>query len=192
MYQIRIHGRAGQGAKTIAQILAEAAIKENKFVQAFPFYGPARTGAPMNAFVRIDSRPITIHSEIKDPDAVLVIDSLLIKKENIALGLKKNGILIVNSNKSSREIKIILKQEKLLSQIKVLSLPASEIAKQEAGKDIANVVLIGALIRVTGLIKMENLIKAIEEKFKRKIEPTLLQANIRAIKSGYQYEEKNN
>jgi len=117
---------------------------------------------------------------------------LLIKKENIALGLKKNGILIVNSNKSSREIKIILKQEKLLSQIKVLSLPASEIAKQEAGKDIANVVLIGALIRVTGLIKMENLIKAIEEKFKRKIEPTLLQANIRAIKSGYQYEEKNN
>ncbi len=192
MYQIRIHGRAGQGAKTIAQILAEAAIKENKFVQAFPFYGPARTGAPMNAFVRIDSRPITIHSEIKDPDAVLVIDSLLIKKENVVLGLKKNGILIVNSNKSSQEIKISLKKEKILSQIKVLSLPASQIAKQEAGKDIANVVLIGALIRATGLIKMENLIKTIEEKFKNKVEPALIQANIKAVKKGYQYEEKNN
>jgi len=162
MFQLRIHGRAGQGAKTIAQLLAEAALKENKFVQAFPYYGPARTGAPMNAFVRLSDEPINIYSQVKNPDAVLVIDPLLVEIEDVGFGMKK-GVLIINSSKKSKELKKVLIKRGLSKTVKVFSIPASKIALERIKKDIANIVLLGALVGLTKVVDLENLIKVMEE-----------------------------
>ncbi len=186
MFKVRIHGRAGQGAKTTAQLLAETSLKVGKFVQAFPSYGPVRTGAPMNAFVRLNDQPINIYSEIKEPDAVLVIDPLLIDMENVGAGLKKNGLIIVNSVYSSDVLKKKLIKKGLHSQVKVITLPASKIALEILKKDIPNTVLLGALVKATGVVKLNDLIKTVKDKFSKKLGSELTKANIQVIKKGYE------
>lgn len=191
MFQIRIHGRAGQGAKTIAQFLAEAGLRSGKFVQAFPSFGPVRTGAVMNAFVRLSDKPINLHSEIREPDAVLVIDPLLIDTEKIEEGLKKNGLIIVNSTRPVEALKkrLFAKGGKrgLDPGVKVVCLPASEIALKLIKKDIPNTVLLGALVKLTKVVKLDDLIKVAESRFAKKFNPELVQANIQLIKKGFNF-----
>jgi len=186
MFKLRIHGRAGQGAKTIAQLLAETSLKTGKFVQAFPSYGPVRTGAPMNAFVRLSDQPINIYSEIREPDVVLVIDPLLINMENVEAGLKKNGLIIINSVRSSDVLKKKLIKKGLHSQVRVIALPASKISLEVFKKDIPNTVLLGALIKATGIVKLNDLIETVKEKFSKKFSLELINANIQVIKKGYE------
>jgi len=112
LFEIRIHSRGGQGAKTIGQILAEAGIEDGKFVEAFAEYGPERTGAPMQVFVRISSAPIRVHSNIRNPDMVILADPTLLGIVDITAGLKKNGSIIVNTAKSYEEIIKLLKFSK--------------------------------------------------------------------------------
>ncbi len=112
LFEIRIHSRGGQGAKTIGQILAEAGIEDGKFVEAFSEYGPERSGAPMQVFIRISAEPIRIHSNIKTPDMVILADPSLLGMVDIIGGLKKNGVLIINTAKTLEEIKPMLKTSK--------------------------------------------------------------------------------
>ncbi len=181
MFEIRIHGRAGQGAKTIAQFLAEAGIALGKFVQAFPSYGPARSGAAMNTFIRIDDKPIKIHSNVEEPDAVLVIDPLLIEMEDVSKGLKEDGLLIINSKKSSDDLK-----QKLGIPARVYCIPASKIAMEFLKKNIPNTVLLGALIKATKIVQLSDVLRIAKEKFSKKLGPELTKANLGAIQRGYE------
>lgn len=183
MFQLRIHGRAGQGAKTIAQFLAEAGIKSGKFVQAFPSFGPARTGASMNAFVRLSDKPINLYSEVKKPDAVLVIDPLLIESEKVTQGLK-SGLIIINS-RPLEKIKKELFEKGLDFKTKIVFLPAAEMALKETKKDFSNTVLLGALVKLTKAVKMEDLIEVVKNNFK-KFDTQTIQANLKLIKLGYE------
>lgn len=187
MFQIRIHGRAGQGAKTIAQFLAEAGLRSDKFVQAFPSFGPVRTGAVMNAFVRLSDKPINLYSEIREPDAVLVIDPLLIDTEKIEEGLKKNGLIIINSSRPAEILRKKLMEKGLNPGVKVVCLPASGMALELIKKDIPNTVLLGVLVRLTGVVKLNDLIKVAKDKFARKSDPGLVEANIQLIKKGFNF-----
>jgi pyruvate ferredoxin oxidoreductase gamma subunit len=176
MFEIRFHARAGQGAKSAAQFLAEAALKVGKFVQAFPYFGPERRGAPMQAFVRISDKPIRVHSGVKTPQAVVVIDSSLLSCVNVTAGLGADGILLINTN---------TKYQIPNTRYKIYTIDASKIAMDLLKRDIPNTVLLGALVKITKLVKLEDLLGVIEKKFSKKLGPELTKANLEAIKKGY-------
>lgn len=183
MFEIRIHGRGGQGAKSAAQLIAEAALEEGKFIQAFSEYGPERTGAPVVAYVRISDQEIKTHEPVIYPKAVLVLDKTLIEVVDVIKGLKKEGVLIINSSEKDQE------KFKQLFAIKcnVKFLDASKIALEFIKKDKPNTAMLGALIKITQVIKLENLIKVIEKHFLAKTGKQGVDANIIAIKSGYEW-----
>lgn len=172
MFEIRIHGRGGQGAKSAAQFVAETAAGEGKFIQAFPEYGPERSGAPVVAYVRISDQEILTHEPVVSPNVVLVLDETLMETINIIKGFKKDGILIINSSKKDQK-----------NNIKYLD--ASKIALEFIKKDKPNTPMLGALVKSTQIVKLENLIKVVEKYFLNKIGKQGAMANIMAIKVGY-------
>jgi pyruvate ferredoxin oxidoreductase gamma subunit len=181
IFEIRIHGRAGQGAKTMAQFIVEAAMKEQKFIQAFPSYSADREGEPLNAFVRISEKPILIHSQIENPDVVIVIDPTLIEAENVTAGLSsRSGILIVNTGSTSKEI-----SKKLKFYGKIYVINASKISFQFLGKNFPNIVLLGVFARVTNQIKFSNLEEVVKVRFLTKLGKKLTEANLQAMRAGY-------
>ncbi|MCK4968039.1 MAG: 2-oxoacid:acceptor oxidoreductase family protein [Candidatus Aenigmarchaeota archaeon] len=182
MYEISFYARAGQGAKSAAQFLAESAIKEGKFVQAFPNYGPARQGAPMQAFVRISRRPIKIHSAVVSPQVVVVIDPSLLDFIDVAKGLDKQGFVLVNTSLTVEQIR-----KKISFVGKIYTFDASSIALELLKKNFANVVLLGQLVKLSKIVKLENLLLVAKKKFSHKLlDQQLITANLTAIKSGYQ------
>jgi len=181
IYQIRIHSRGGQGAKTAAQILAEAAISGGKFAQAFSEYGPERSGAPMKTFFRVSDQPIRLHCDVKAPNLILVVDSSLLDTIDVTEGLVDNGVVIVNCGNSPAEIKKKLKNK----TCQVYNLDGSKIAMELFGKDIPNMPMLGAIVKVTGLISCEQLIESVRKKFSRKLGETLTEKNVEALKMGY-------
>ncbi len=187
IYQIRIHSRGGQGAKTAAQILAEAAISGGKFAQAFSEYGPERSGAPMKTFFRVSNQPIRLHCDVKEPDLILVIDPSLLDSINVTEGLADNGVVIVNCGGSPAEIRKHLKKK----NCEVYNLDGTKIAMELFGKDIPNMPMLGALIKVTGLISCEQLIESVRKKFSRKLGETLTEKNVEALKRGYEMDIGN-
>ncbi len=180
LFEIRIHSRGGQGAKTIGQILAEAGIEDGKFVEAFAEYGPERTGAPMQVFVRISSKPIRIHSNIKTPDIVILADPTLLGIVDITSGLKKNGVLLVNSFKSETDVRKMLDCEQ-----KIYTLNATKIAVDVLGKDFSGIVLMGALNKITGIVSNAALEEELTEIFARKKGKEVAEKNILAFRKGY-------
>ncbi len=160
MYQIRIHGRGGQGGKTASKIIGTAAFLDGKFVQDFPKYGAERRGAPVAAFTRIDDKPIEARGYIYDPDAIIVLDESLLEMPLLGVldGLKENGLLIVNSKSNPDDIK-----KKYKVTAKVITAPATDIALQTLGKPIPSAVITGTFAKSTGIISMKSLKKAIEE-----------------------------
>ncbi|PKL72675.1 pyruvate synthase [Candidatus Kuenenbacteria bacterium HGW-Kuenenbacteria-1] len=178
MFEIRIHGRGGQGAKSSAQFIAEAALKEGKFIQAFSEYGPERSGAPVVAYVRISDQEIKTHEPVICPSVILVLDETLIKAVDVAKGLKKDGILIINSSKNAD-----VQFRHLFQNIKILD--ASSIALEFIGKDKPNTAMLGALVKITQVVKLENLIKVIKKHFLIKVGEQGAKANITAVKKGY-------
>ena len=181
IYQIRIHSRGGQGAKTAAQILAEAAIAGEKFAQAFSEYGPERSGAPMKTFFRISNHPIRLHCDVKEPDLILVIDPSLLGEVFVTEGLINGGVVIVNCGYNSAEIKKKLKKK----NCQIYNLDGTRIAMELFGKDIPNMPMLGALIKVTGLISCERLIESVRKKFSGKLGEKLTEKNVEALKRGY-------
>lgn len=177
MYEIRVHGRAGQGAKTVAQFLAEAVLRSGDFVQAFPSYGPEREGAAMDAFIRIDKKPIQIHSQIYNPDILAVIDPTLLAEKTIIDGVKKSGVIIVNSRADNPFLKNISFAGK------VYVLDASAIAKKHLKKDIPNLVILGVISRIIN-IQATIIEDIIREKFMSKFGSEMTEANLKAFREG--------
>ncbi len=175
--EIRWHGRGGQGVVTSAGLVAEAAIDEGKYAQAFPSFGPERRGAPVAAFVRISARePIRVRSEILTPDVAVVFDVRLIETADATSGLKENGLLVLNANKPISEL-----ERELDNKWELAALDASKIAVETLGIPIVNTTMVGALIKATSIIKLESLFEPLRRRFGR-----LADRNIEAMKRAYE------
>lgn len=155
--EIRWHGRGGQGVVTAARLLASAALLENKHIQAFPEFGPERMGAPIRGFTRISDKPIDIHSQVYEPDVVVVLDPTLLKTIDVTEGLKRGGKLIVNTKQSPTE----LKKQFGDRGIDIFTIDATRIALDIFGRPIFNTAMLGALIRTTGLVSLDSINKAV-------------------------------
>jgi len=177
LIEIRWHGRGGQGAVTSTELVAQAAINEGKFAQAFPSFGPERRGAPVLSFVRINSKePIRIRAEITEPDVVVVLDPSLLRIANVTSGLKEGGMLVINTRKSFQDIESEFQIKQNLTTI-----DATKIAREELGIPIVNTTMVGALIRATGVVKLESLIEPLQHRFGR-----LAERNINTMKKAYE------
>ena len=179
--EIRWHGRGGQGAVTAAKILAESAIRAGSFIQAFPEYGPERAGAPVRSFTRISKGPIYTHSQITNPDIVLVLDATLLDTVDVTEGLSEEGALIVNTPESPSAIR-----EKLgIKKAKVYTVNATDIAIKELKRNIPNTPMIAAIARATGIVGFEAVKKSFEENYSKKFKKEIIEANLRAMDAAY-------
>ncbi|MDD5449392.1 MAG: 2-oxoacid:acceptor oxidoreductase family protein [Candidatus Omnitrophica bacterium] len=179
--EIRWHGRGGQGAVTASKILAEAALLSGKFIQAFPEFGPERAGAPVKSFNRISSSPINTHVQISSPDIVLVLDPTLIGMVNVCEGLSKDGILIINTSKSAAEMRKKLGYD----TGKVAVVNATDIAIREFKRNIPNTPMIAALVKVSGILKLEDVLEGFRKQYAGKFSPEVVEANLKAMKAAY-------
>lgn len=180
-FDICWHGRGGQGAVTAAKILAEAALGAGKFIQAFPEFGPERAGAPVRSFTRISDAPIVSHSPVTNPDIVVVLDPTLIGVVDVTEGLSEQGIVLVNTPRPASEVRAALK----LNGRKVFTADATKIALEKIGRNIPNTPMIGALLKVTGVLKQEDLIGDFRAKYAKKFKPEVLAGNIAAIEAAF-------
>jgi len=180
MNEIKFYGRGGQGAVVASIVLANAAFKEGKFVQAFPFYGVERRGAPVAAYTRIDTKPIRSRGQIKSPDIAVVLDPYLVTALNITSALKPGSTIVINSSKN-----II----SFAKNFNVYICDATAIAVKRALGDrtnpIVNTTILGALSKATGIVKLESIISAMPEKVYVKLEE-----NIEAAKEAYKTVKK--
>jgi pyruvate ferredoxin oxidoreductase gamma subunit len=175
--EIRWHGRGGQGAVTSAELLAKAAINEGKYAQAFPAFGPERRGAPVVAFDRIDSQsPIRIRAEIREPDVVVVLDPTLMRVVRVTSGLKAGGVLVINTRKTFEAI-----EKDFGSNWKLALVDATRIARELLGVPIVNTTMLGALLKVVEVVKIESLSEPLEERFGR-----LAERNFNAMKKAFE------
>jgi pyruvate ferredoxin oxidoreductase gamma subunit len=180
MFQIRIHGRGGQGVVTAAEMLSIAAFKEGRHAQAFPSFGSERMGAPVMAFCRIDDKEIRLREPVLNPDALIIQDPGLLHQVNLFEGLQERGYILINSNHSLEQLGL----ESVIAshpQEQVHVIPATELALKYVGRPLPNAVLLGGFAALTGLIKMESLEAAIREKFSGKI----ADANIAAAQAAF-------
>jgi pyruvate ferredoxin oxidoreductase gamma subunit len=180
--EVRWHGRGGQGAVTASKLLATSALAEDKYIQAFPEYGPERMGAPIQSYTRISDMPITIHCHVTNPDMVVVLDPTLIGPVDITEGLTEDGIIVVNTSESPANIRKKLN----LKKKKIFTVDASKIASEELGRPMPNTPMIGALVKATGLLKLNNVIEDIKKKFAGKFSQKIIDGNVNAINRAYQ------
>jgi pyruvate ferredoxin oxidoreductase gamma subunit len=177
LMEIRWHGRGGQGAVTSTELLAQAAISEGKYAQAFPSFGPERRGAPVQAFNRIDSRePVRIRADITEPDCVVVLDPSLLGKVNVTSGLKQGGWVIINTRKTPAEIK---SEFGIKNPVAVVN--ANKIAREVLGVPIVNTTMLGAVVKMTGAIDKKSAYAPLEKRFGR-----LGERNIKAMETAYE------
>ncbi|MBC8447403.1 MAG: 2-oxoacid:acceptor oxidoreductase family protein, partial [Chloroflexi bacterium] len=163
--EIRWHGRGGQGVVTAGKLLAEAALGTGQYFQAFPDYGPERMGAPIRAFTRLSSKPITIHSQIEEPNVVLVLDSSLLRTVRVTDGLQEDGTLLVNTPMSPAEVRKVTG----FHTGRVFTVDASHIAIEEMGREITNTPMLGAFARAVGLFNVEDLAEQLRAWFGKKV-----------------------
>lgn len=173
MIEVKFWGRGGQGAVTAAELLAVAITMGGKYAQAFPFFGVERRGAPVKSFCMIDDKPIRVHQIVYDPDYVVILDASLIGRPDILEGLKKNGVVIVNSSKPKNQIKLKAKN--------LFVVDATSIALKHIGKPIVNTAMLGAFIKATNLVPLDSVKEAIKERFS----PPLAEKNVSAIEECY-------
>jgi len=177
LLEIRWHGRGGQGAVTSAELVAQAAISEDKYAQAFPSFGAERRGAPVQAFTRISNgEPIRVRAEILRPDVVVVFDPTLLSSVNVASGLKERGMVILNTKKPITQIR-----SECGLKGRIAAVDATTIARELLGVPIVNTTMIGALIKATGAIKLDSLAEPLKQRFGR-----LAAANIKAMERAFQ------
>ncbi len=175
--EVRWHGRGGQGAVTAAVIVAQAAIFEGKYAQAYPEFGAERRGAPVRAYNRVSDRPIYTRAPIRNPDVVVVLDPSLLKELYLE-GLKSGGYLIMNTKKSIDEVQSIAGR----SDIKIAVVDATKIALETLGVPIVNTAMVGAFAKVVPVVKLEMVEEAIKENFSGR----LAEANISAVRKAYE------
>ena len=175
--EFRWHGRGGQGAWTASELLARAAIKEGKYIQSFPEFGPESMGAPVKAYTRISDAPIRLHCAVYNPDLAIVMDPTLLATVPVTKGLGEKGMLIVNTPKEPKT----LKEELKMSQANVWTVSATDIAIRILGRAITNTAMLGVVAQATGMVKMESIEKAVQERFPG----PLAEKNMGVIKEAY-------
>ena len=188
LIEIRWHGRGGQGAKTASLLLADAAFNTGKYIQGFPEYGPERMGAPITAYNRISTKPITIHSNIYEPDYVVVVDDSLLEAVDVTAGLKDTGAIVINSSKDNNYIK-----EKLNGyEGEIYKIDAKKISLETLGKYFPNTPMLAAIVKVSGVMTDEELLNDMQGSFKHKFakKPEVIEGNMRALEMALKSIEK--
>ena len=179
LIEIRWHGRGGQGAKTASLLLADAAFNTGKYIQGFPEYGPERMGAPITAYNRISDTPITIHSNIYEPDYVVVVDDTLLTSVPVTAGLKKEGAIVINTTKSPEQLKELLKGY----EGAVYTIDARKVSEEALGKYFPNTPMLAAIVKVAGVMTDEELLEDMKTSFKHKFakKPEVIDGNMKAL-----------
>lgn len=188
LIEIRWHGRGGQGAKTASLLLANAAFNTGKYIQGFPEYGPERMGAPITAFNRISTKPIRVHSDIYEPDYVVVVDETLLSAVDVTSGLKKDGAIVINTTKSLDELKPLLKGY----EGSVYIIDARKISVEALGRYFPNTPMLAAIVKVTGIMPEDDFVKDMEGSFKHKFakKPEVIDGNMKALKMSLEQVKK--
>ena len=178
--EIRWHGRGGQGAKTAALLLADAAFNTGKYVQGFPEYGPERMGAPITAYNRISTERSTVHSNIYEPDYVVVVDETLIAAVDVTRGLKAGGAIVINSDKAPAALRPALRGY----TGRVCTIDAGKISEEELGKHFPNTPMLAAIVKVSGVVDPEAFVQDMEASLQHKFasKPQVIAGNLRALK----------
>jgi pyruvate ferredoxin oxidoreductase gamma subunit len=180
MFQVRIHGRGGQGVVTAAEMLSIAAFEDGKHAQAFPTFGSERTGAPVTSFCRIDEKPIRVREPIAEPDALIVQDPTLLHQVKVFSGLAKDGCVLINTTRAIEDLGLAdLATE--LGPGRLLAVPASAIATRELGRPLPNTALLGAFSALTGVVSLQGVTKAIGQKFTGEVAERNIRAASRAL-----------
>ena len=179
MIEIRWHGRGGQGAKTASLLLADAAFNTGKYIQGFPEYGPERMGAPITAYNRISTAPIRIHSNIYEPDYVVVVDDSLLESVPVTAGLKETGAIIINTTKDANALKPLLNGYKG----KVYTIDAKKVSIEALGKYFPNTPMLAAIVKVSNIMSEEEFLNDMEGSFKHKFakKPEVIEGNMKAL-----------
>jgi len=182
--EIRWHGRAGQGIVTASELLAEAALKDNKYFQAFPEYGPERMGAPIKAYTRVSDEPIEIHYQILNPEVVVVVNPNLLGVVDVMEGISPNGVLVVNTTETPAQIRKRLKITN--DKVKVCTVDATKIAMETIRRDIPATLMLGAIIRATGLVDLQHTLELVQEKLGAKLRAEVVESNKTALRRAYE------
>ena len=182
MTEIRWHGRGGQGAKTAATFVAEASIHEGKYGQGNPEYGPERMGAPIRGYTRVSDGPVRLHCAIEHPDTVVVLDDTLLEVARVCDGLGPDGVLIVNTTLDVSEVR---KRASAQDTQQVWTIDATQISLDELKRDMPNTPMIGALVKVTGVLELETVLHDIKIKFGKKFRADVVEGNVKAIQRAY-------
>ena len=179
LIEIRWHGRGGQGAKTASLLLADAAFNTGKYIQGFPEYGPERMGAPITAYNRISTKPITIHSNIYEPDYVVVVDDSLLESVDVTAGLKEDGAIVINTTKDADYIRNNLKGY----NGDIYTIDARKISIDALGKYFPNTPMLAAIVHVTGIMSDEEFLNDMQGSFKHKFakKPEVIEGNMKAL-----------
>jgi len=179
LIEIRWHGRGGQGAKTASLLLADAAFNTGKYIQGFPEYGPERMGAPITAYNRISTKPITIHSNIYEPDYVVVVDDSLLESVDVTAGLKTTGAIVINTTKDNEYLKQNLKGYKG----EIYKIDARKISEEALGKYFPNTPMLAAIVKVSKVMTDEEFLNDMQGSFKHKFakKPEVIEGNMKAL-----------
>lgn len=182
LIEIRWHGRGGQGAKTASLLLAEAAFSRGMYIQGFPEYGPERMGAPITAYNRIANYPLRVHSNIYEPDYVVVVDETLLKTGECIKGLKKEGAIIINTRKDANTIK----KELGGYEGAIYTIDARTISEETLGAYFPNTPMLSAIVKIIGIIDEEKFVEDMQGSFEHKFstKPHVIDKNMAALKRG--------
>ncbi|MBQ6695548.1 MAG: 2-oxoacid:acceptor oxidoreductase family protein [Lachnospiraceae bacterium] len=182
--EIRWHGRGGQGAKTAALLLADVAFKTGKYVQGFPEYGPERMGAPITAYNRISDKPLTVHSNIYEPDYVVVVDETLLESIDVTKGLSKDGAIIINTTRPKEEIVPLLRGY----EGEVYVLDAREISIKALGKNYPNSPMLAATVAVSKVMEKNDFLNEMRASFQHKFakKPEVIDGNMMALELAFE------
>ena len=188
LIEIRWHGRGGQGAKTASLLLADAAFNTGKYIQGFPEYGPERMGAPITAYNRISDKPITIHSNIYEPDYVVVVDDSLLESVDVTAGLKKEGAIVINTTKEADELRSLLKGY----EGEIYKIDARKISIETLGKYFPNTPMLAAIVKVSNVMTDEEFLNDMQGSFKHKFakKPEVIDGNMKALEMALKEVEK--
>lgn len=181
--EIRWHGRGGQGTVTAAKVFADACLSGGRHVQAFPEYGPERSGAPLRAYNRVSSRELRMHCPVLKPNVVAVVDATLLDAINVADGTPDDAVFIINTARDPKEIREKLKAKP--SQ-KVFTIDATKIAIESFGRPMPNSPMVGTLARVSGLVSLEQILDDVQKSFGKKFSQKIIDGNLEAARRGYE------
>ncbi len=188
LIEIRWHGRGGQGAKTASLLLADAAFNTGKYIQGFPEYGPERMGAPITAYNRISNRPITIHSNIYEPDYVVVVDDTLLESVDVTAGLKETGAIIINTTKDNAYLHDVLHGYSGT----IYKIDARKVSMETLGKYFPNTPMLAAVVKVSEIMSDEEFLNDMVGSFKHKFakKPEVIEGNMKALEMALKSVEK--